>query len=190
MHSREQVKAITDAIFNMATADAVEVSFNSSERSGTRFANSSISANLVQFDQSLNVTTYFGTKSASVSTRDFSEASLKRIVAEAETEAKAGPDRPNAPNLLGPQDYIPVDAALSAMRNFGPLERAKMVRTSIDISKKMGTVGSGYIPKMHQATCEANSNGLFAFYELAEASFILTCRMPDGSGSGLQTGPR
>jgi predicted Zn-dependent protease len=184
MHSREQVKAITDKIFNMATADAVEVSFNSSERSGTRYANSSISANLVQFDQSLNVTTYFGSKSASVSTRDFSDASLKRIVAEAEAEAKAGPDRPNVPNLLGPQNYIPVDAALPNMKAFGPAERAKMVRTSIDISKKMGTVGSGYIPKMHQATCQANSKGLFAFYEVAEASLILTCRMPDGSGSG------
>ncbi len=184
MHSREQVKAITDKIFNMATADAVEVNFSSSERSGTRFANSSISANLVQFDQQLTVTTYFGSKSASQSTRDFTDGALKALVAETEAEAKAGPDRPNAPNLLGAQTYIPVDAALPAMKAFGPAERAKMVRTSIDISKKMGTVGSGYIPKMHQATCQANSKGLFAFYEVAEASFILTCRMADGSGSG------
>lgn len=184
MHSREQVKAITDTIFHMATADAVEVNFNSSERSGTRFANSSISANLVQFDQQLTVTTYFGTKSASQSTRDFSDASLKALVAETETAAKAGPDRPSAPNLLGAQDYIPVDAALANAKAFGPAERAQMVRTSIDISKKLGTVGSGYIPKMHQTTCEANSKGLFAFYEVAEASFILTCRMADGSGSG------
>jgi predicted Zn-dependent protease len=184
MHSREQVKAITDKIFNMATADAVEVNFNSSERSGTRYANSSISANLVQFDQQLTVTTYFGSKSASQATRDFSDASLKALVAETEAAAKAGPDRPNVPNLLGPQTYIPVDAALPAMKAFGPAERAKMVRTSIDISKKMGTVGSGYIPKMHQTTCDANSKGLFAFYEVAEASLILTCRMPDGSGSG------
>ncbi len=184
MYSREQVKAITDKVFNMATADAVVVNFNSSERSGTRFANSSISANLVQFDQSLTVTVYFGSKSASQATRDFSDASLKQLVADAEAEAKAGPDRPNVPNLLGPQQYIPVDAALPAMKGFGPAERARMVRTSIDISKKMGTVGSGYIPKMHQTTCEANSKGLFACYEVAEASFILTCRMPDGSGSG------
>jgi len=184
MHSREQVKAITDKMFNMATADAVEVNFSSSERSGTRFANSSISANLVQFDQQLTVTTYFGSKSASQSTRDFTDASLKVLIAETETAAKAGPERPNAPSLLGAQDYIPVDAALPSAKAFGPAERAKMVRTSIDISKKLGTVGSGYIPKMHQTTCEANSKGLFAFYEVAEASFILTCRMADGSGSG------
>lgn len=184
MYSREQVKAITDKIFNMSGADNTEVSFSSSERSGTRFANSSISANLVQFDQQVTIRTHFGTKVGSASTRDFSDASLKLTVAEAETAAKASPDRPNAATLLGPQEYIPVDAALPSAKAFGPAERARMVRTSIDISKKMGTVGSGYIPKMHETSCEANSKGLFACEEVAEASFILTCRMADGSGSG------
>ena len=184
MYSREQVKAITDKIFNMAKADAVEVNFSSSERSGTRYANSSISANLVQFDQSLTVTAHIGSKSAAQATRDFSDASLRQLVTETEAAAREAEDRPNATTLLGPQDYIPVDAALEPMKNFGPAERARMVRASIDVSKKMGTVGSGYIPKMHQTSCEANSKGLFAFYEVAESSFILTCRMPDGSGSG------
>ena len=45
-------------------------------------------------------------------------------------------------------------------------------------------IGSGYIPKIHQTTCTANSKGLFAYYQYAEASFILTCRTPDGGGSG------
>jgi predicted Zn-dependent protease len=45
-------------------------------------------------------------------------------------------------------------------------------------------IGSGYIPKVHQTTCSANSKGLFAYYQYAEASFILTCRTPDGGGSG------
>jgi predicted Zn-dependent protease len=184
MYSREQVKAITDKIFNMSGAENTEVNFSSSERSGTRFANSSISANLVQYDQQLTITSHFGTKVGSANTRDFSDASLKLTVAEAEAAAKAAPDRATAATFLGPQTYIPVDAALPSAKNFGPAERAKMVRTSIDISKKMGTVGSGYIPKMHQTTCDANSKGLFACEEVAEASFILTCRMPDGSGSG------
>jgi predicted Zn-dependent protease len=48
----------------------------------------------------------------------------------------------------------------------------------------MGTVGSGYIPKTHQTSCTANSKGLFAYYQVAEASFILTCRTSDGMGSG------
>ncbi len=68
--------------------------------------------------------------------------------------------------------------------NYGPAERAKAVRQSLDICEKKGVLGSGYIPKVHLTTCTANSKGLFAYYQYAEASFILTCRTPDGAGSG------
>jgi predicted Zn-dependent protease len=59
-----------------------------------------------------------------------------------------------------------------------------MVRDSLDISESHGVVGAGYIPKSDQANCDANSKGLFAYYRAAEAGFVLTCRMADGSGSG------
>ena len=45
-------------------------------------------------------------------------------------------------------------------------------------------LGSGYIPKLHWTDALANSEGLFAYYRYAEASIILTCRTPDGTGSG------
>ena len=53
MYSRDEVKALTDKVLNMAKADAAEVDFSGGERSATRFANSNITANMVQFDQSL-----------------------------------------------------------------------------------------------------------------------------------------
>ena len=56
MYTREQVKGWTDKIINMASADAVEVQISGGERSGTRWANSSITVNLVQFDRSATVT--------------------------------------------------------------------------------------------------------------------------------------
>ena len=88
------------------------------------------------------------------------------------------------PLVEGPQDYVQVDAALPSAVNFGPAERARMVKQSVDVCEKKGVLGSGYIPKIYQTTCTANSEGLFAYYHYAEASFILTCRTPDGSGSG------
>ena len=48
MYSREEVKAITDKVINMAKADAVEVEFSGGERSATRFANSNTTANINQ----------------------------------------------------------------------------------------------------------------------------------------------
>ena len=185
MYTREQVKAITDKVIDMAKADTAEVVFTGSERSGTRWANSSITTNLVQFDRNVTVTVRVGLKVGTANTRDISDAGLKAMVDDAMTEANAATDGAKLPDLLGPQDYIPVDAALPNMVNVGPGERARMVKESVDVATSKGVVGAGYIPKNDIATCTANSKGLFAYYRAADLGFVLTCRMPDGSGSGF-----
>jgi predicted Zn-dependent protease len=184
MYSREEVKAITDKVMNMTKADGIEVDFSGGERSATRFANSNITANMVQFDQNLSITVFKGTRSGSSSAREFDDASLKQAVEEAEKRADEARENPDAVPLIGPQDYLAVDAALPAAVNFGPAERAQMVKQSLDVCQKKGVIGSGYIPKVYQTTCTANSKGLFGYYQYAEAGFILTCRTPDGGGSG------
>src|SRR5918994_109102 len=184
MYTREQAKAIVDKILNMARADAVEVNLTGGERSGTRWANSSITTNLVQYDRQVTATVRFGQKQGSANTRDFSDAGLKTMVDEAIAEAQQAQDSPNLPELLGPQEYIPVDAALPNLVNYGPAERARMVKDSIDLAERKGVLGAGYIPKTDQTNCTANSKGLFAYYRSAETGFVLTCRMADGSGSG------
>jgi predicted Zn-dependent protease len=184
MYTREEVKAITDKVINMAKADAVEVNVSGSERSATRWANSSITVNMVQYDRSVTATVRVGQKVGNATTRDFSDAGLQKMVDEARAEAEKANDSANLPELLGPQEYIPVDAALPAMINYGPAERARMVKDSIDLSEKMGVLGAGYIPKVDATNCTANSKGLFAYYRSADAGFVLTCRQRDGSGSG------
>jgi len=183
--TREQVKAITDKVLNMAKADAVEVSFSGGERSATRYANSTITANLVEHDQQVLITVYYGQKSASTSTHQFDDDSLKSAIAQAQELAKRRPDNPELmPLVKPPQDYIDVDAALPQAVDFGPAERALLVRQSVDVCEKHGVLGAGYIPKLHWTDALANSEGLFAYNRYAEASFILTCRTPDGTGSG------
>ena len=185
MYTREQVKAITDKVIDMAKADAVEVQFTGGERSGTRWANSSITTNLVQFDRNVTATVRVGQKVGNASTRDTSDAGLKALVDEAMAEAQKATDSPNLPVLLGAQDYIPVDSALPNMVRVGPAERARLVKESLDIAASKGVVGAGYIPKNDIANCSANSQGLFAYYRSADMGFVLTCRMADGSGSGF-----
>jgi predicted Zn-dependent protease len=185
MYTRDEVKTITDKVMNMAKAEAVEVEFSGGERSATRFANSNITANMVQFDRTLTVTVHSGNRSASATTREMDDASLKSAVENAQKELEKARENPDIlPLIEGPQEYLPVDATLPSAVNFGPAERAQMVRQSLAICEKKGVIGSGYIPKTHQTTCTANSKGLFAYYQYAEASFILTCRTPDGGGSG------
>jgi predicted Zn-dependent protease len=184
-YSREQVKAITDKILTMCKADAVEVEFSGGERSATRFANSTITANLVEHDQQVEITVHFGQKSATTTTHQFDDASLKSAIEQVQALARRKPDNPEAmPVVKPPQEYLPVEAALPAAVDFGPAERARMVKQSIEICEKKKVLGAGYIPKLHWTQALANSAGLFAYHQWADASFILTCRTPDGTGSG------
>jgi predicted Zn-dependent protease len=183
--SRDEVKQITDKVLNLCAADGVEVRFSGGERSATRFANSSITANLIEHDQEVTVTVYYGEKTASATTHQFDDASLKRTIAQVQELAKRKPDNPELmPLVKPPQTYMEIEAALPEAVNFGPAERAKMVKASTDICEKKGVLGAGYIPKLHWTDAIANSEGLFAYFRYAEASFILTCRTQDQTGSG------
>jgi predicted Zn-dependent protease len=185
MYTREQVRALTDRIFNMASgADAVQVEVDASERSGTRWANSTITTNLVRYDRQVTITVRRGNRQGSASTRDFGDAGLREAIGEAMDQAESASENPNLSEWMGEQSYLEVDAALPSGVGFGPAERAMMVKESLDLCDALSVVGSGYIPKTYQATCTANTRGLFAFYAFADAGFVLTCRTPDGAGSG------
>ena len=94
---------------------------------------------------------------------------------------------PHRPHPVRERRILPGNgASLSAPRSttHRGIAMAESVKDSIDITERKGVVGSGYIPKVDQTSCTANSKGLFAYYRVAETGFVLTCRMPDGSGSG------
>ena len=184
-YSKDEIKQITDKVLNMCKADAVEVRFSGGERSATRYANSSITANLIEHDQEAQITVRFGQKSATATTHQFDDDTLKRTIEHAQMLAKRKPDNPELmPLVKPPQSYVEIDAALPSAVNFGPAERAKMVKISTDICEKRGVLGAGFIPKFDWVDASANSEGLFTYFHYADASFILTCRTPDQTGSG------
>ncbi len=184
MYTREEARDLVEKIIDMASPDDVEVNLSGGEQSGTRWANSSITVNLVRYDRQVSISLHHGQRVGTASTRDFSDEGLRELVAEARQDAQQSNERNEMPELLGPQEYIEVDSARPSMINYGPLERAEMVKASLDLSEQMGVIGYGYIPKIDNTSCRANSNGLFAYFRDARTSFVLTCRTPDGRGSG------
>src|SRR3954464_9657783 len=142
MYSRDEIKTLTDKVLNMARdakAEGVELQFDGGERSGTRGANSSITTNLIQFDQNLSITVRTGQKTGNATTREFDDESLKSAVDEATAAAQRRRDNPNlTPLVRGPQEYVAVDAALPRTVDFGPGERAAWVKQSVDICEKKG----------------------------------------------------
>ena len=133
----------------------------------------------------MQITVYYGQKTATATTHQFDDESLKRTIEAVQALAQRKPDNPEVMPLVNPpQQYIEVDAALPSAVNFGPAERAQMVKASTDICEKKGVLGAGYIPKFDWVEASANSAGLFSYFHYADASFILTCRTPDQTGSG------
>src|SRR5215467_11153150 len=100
MYTREQAKAIVDKVLNMPKADAADVNLTGGERSGTRWANSTITTNLVQYDRQVTATLRIGDKQGSANTRDFSDAGLQKMVDEARANATKANESPNLPELL------------------------------------------------------------------------------------------
>src|SRR5436853_7749753 len=131
MYSRDEIKVLTDRVLNMTKADAVELSFEGGERSATRWANSSITVNLVQYDQQLTLTVRHGQKQGTATTREFDDESLKAMVDEANDAAQKARDNPNvAPLVTGPQEYVDVSAVVQPTADFGPGQRAAWVKQS------------------------------------------------------------
>ena len=87
--------------------------------------------------------------------------------------------------LVGPQEYEPVDATLPERHE---LRAGGAGEGGAAEPRHLRQEGSRLAPvtsrRSHQTTCTANSKGLFAYYQYAEASFILTARTKDGAGSG------
>ena len=184
-YSRDEVRAITDRVIDMAEADSVEVRFSGGERAACRYANSNITANLVERDRTIQITVAFGQKTATTATHQTDDESIRTALREVQALARRKPDNPEVmPPVAPPQRYVEIESALPSVVDFGPAERARMVKQSIDVCETKGVLGAGYIPRLHWTDAIANSAGLFAYHRYADTSFILTCRTPDQTGSG------
>ena len=157
-----------------------------SERSGTRWANSTITVNLVEFDRQLTITVRIGQKTASVTTRDFSDAALQASVDE-RSPTQGAARLPEPARAARRTDLHSGRRGVAVRRELRPRERALMVKESIDICEKRGVLGAGYIPKMYQTNCTANTKGLFALLPVRRSG--LHPHVPNGGRQRDRAGP-
>ena len=120
-YSRDEVRAITDRVIDMADADAVEVRFSGGERAACRYANSNITANLVEHDRSLEITVYYGQKTATTATHQTDDESIRVALSEVQALARRKPDNPEVMlPVAPPKDYVEVESALPSVVGFDP----------------------------------------------------------------------
>lgn len=180
--SEDQALSLVEKVVKQSEAEAVFVSLSTGEESLSRFSENQISQNISKTVFSLNVTSYFGNKSASASVTEFDEDAIAQTVKRSQELAKIAPADPEWMPLLPPQTYdLPSPAFDEATAAVSPLARAEMVRQACAIASQEGADASGTLSAEASLYAIASSTGLRACNQSTEANFGFTARIGDGS---------
>ncbi len=185
----DDARSLTKRILSFATVPEVEVSVDAGRRAHLRFARNAASTSGISEVTSVGVTAWKGRRRATVSAAlhvgpGSSDAPLRELVAEAEAAAALSPEDREYVPMLGPQKYLEVDAYDRATAELPAAARAKAVGEAIAYAKSKGVVAAGIFRNWGIIRALANSAGLFAYFPSSQASFSLTARTPDATGSG------
>jgi predicted Zn-dependent protease len=183
--SRDECEALAKRTLGfVTTADAARININSGSRGNTRFAVNQVSTGGDNFDTAVTVTAYVGRRSASSTTNQLDDASLRQAVQTAERLARLAPEDPEFLPELEPQQYEAGRNWSDATASLDPQGRAEAVRAITAPATQGGLVSTGYLDTRAGATAVANSKGLFAYTRGSAAALTTTVRTPDGTGSG------
>jgi len=194
--SEDQALSLLEKVVKQSEAEAVFVSLYTGEESLSRFSENQISQNISKTVFSLNITSYFGNKSASAAVTEFDEDAIASAVKRSEELARIAPADPEWMPLLPPQTYDLREAQLSrrespafdaATATVSPLARAKMVQQACAIAAQGGAHGSGTLSAEASLYAIASSTGLRACNQSTEADFSFTARIDNGSSWAQST---
>lgn len=182
--SAEEARSLCDRILGLSQADHARVSVQSGWRGFTRFADNRITTSGGSSDVTVQITSVFGKRLASVSTNSLDQAALESAVRKSEELARISPENPEYMPELGAQEYAEIKGYHDSTGAMAPEARAEAAALAINEAKAAGFVAAGYIDVRAGARALATSNGLFAYHPSTGVAYTLTVRTPDGSSSG------
>ena len=182
--TEQEVKTLTEKILSFVTADDATASVGSNKQSHLRFAGNNVLTSGQREGRSASVTVWIGGRRGAASTNDLDDASLKDMVARAETIAKTAPvDREYLPTL-GKQTYKPSSGYVEKTASLSLTDRAKQIGAVISECEKAGVIGAGFHSANVQTGGSATKNGNFEFERTTGVGLSVTARTPDGTSSG------
>lgn len=182
--SADEARALARKVLGFARADHTRVNIDSGLSGFTRVAINRITTAGEATDVTVQVTSVFGKRVASVETNRLDDESLRRAVGDAETLAKLAPENPEYLPELGEQTYLDAGGYYQATGNLTTEARAESAALGIAAAERAGAVAAGFIDMRAGSTAVATSNGLFAYRAGTGVASTLTIRTRDGQSSG------
>jgi predicted Zn-dependent protease len=182
--SADDSRQLSQRVLGYASADQTRVNIESGLSAFTRVAINRITTAGEATDVTVQVTSVFGKRVASVETNRLDDESLRRTVQDAEALAKLAPENPEYQPELGEQTYIDVAGYYQTTGGLTTESRATSAALGIAAAEKAGAVAAGFIDVRAGSSAVATSNGLFAYHAGTGVASTVTIRTRDGQSSG------
>ncbi|NES67182.1 MAG: TldD/PmbA family protein, partial [Okeania sp. SIO2D1] len=142
--SEDEALSLLETTIKKSEAEGIVVSLNNDESFLSRYSENQISQNITKTKFELNITSYFGTRSATASTTELDPDAITATIRSSEELARIAPQDPEWVPLLEPQEYEKRTPAFDELTaTISPLERGKIIQQVCAMSTKAGVDGSG-----------------------------------------------
>jgi predicted Zn-dependent protease len=182
--SASEARQLCDRILKFSGAENARVNITSGVEGFTRTAVNRVTTAGVTDDISVQITSAFGKRVATITTNRLDDASLERAVRESEAIAKISPENPQYLPELGPQKYAEVDGYYASTGTLTTESRAQAATLGIQAADAAKAVASGFINVRAGSQALGTSKGLFGYYSRTGVASTLTVRTADGGSSG------
>lgn len=182
--SSDDLKAISDRVLQLSQADQCRVSINSGWRGYTRVATNRITSAGGSDRTSVNITSVFGQRVASVNTNRLEDNELLMAIRRSEEMARLAPENPEYMSELGEQNFQINQAYYESTGELEPVTRAEAAAIAIRQAQEADQIAASYMDVRAGTSTVATSNGLFGSHSSTGVAYSLTCRTPDGLQSG------
>jgi len=182
--SATEARQLSERVLKFSKAENARVNITSGIQGFTRSAANRVTTAGVQDDISVQITSAFGKRVATIDTNRLDDTSLERAVRESESLARISPENPQYLPELGPQTYSDLDGYYESTGNLSTESRAQAATLGIKAADAAKAIASGYIEVRAGSQSIATSKGLFGYYARTGVSSTLTVRTSDGLSSG------
>lgn len=182
--SADELRAISERILQLSQADHCRVNINSGWRGYTRVATNRITSAGGSESTTVNITSVFGQRVASVNTNRLEDDDLLQALRQSEDMARLAPENPEYMPELGPQDYQPSQAYYASTGELEPQARAEAAALAIRQARSADQIAASYMDVRAGTSSVATSAGLFGAHSSTGIAYTLTSRTADGLQSG------
>ncbi len=184
IYSKEEARRILEKALSYSSADTCEVSLGGSNSGNIRYARNTVSTAGYRSNQTLVINSSYGKKVGTATTNELTDEAIERVVKRSEELARLSPENPEFMEPLESQEYLESKTFVEATSKVTPEQRAEIAANSIRPAAAEDVTAAGFLNDSDGFSSLMNSKGLFAYNRSTDASFTVTMRSNDGTGSG------